>query len=247
VLAGFEGERGGEVGLAGAGRAEEADVAVLLDPGQLGEVQHERPLRRRLRAPVEVLECLEGGAGVADAHAGTRGVAGEDLGLEQRLEEALVRPLLLARQGRGLLEPLQHPGRLQLAEQVRESFARLCRRRHVHRLAVDDKNGSTTDRNDHRPEVRRPHGTPTGQVRLQVEGRKPRRNERVQRNIVGETAVGPGFGSRQLVAIRAGARWPYPRSRRPKKDLANGRRVSLRPCTFVCPASFEPRSRTSSR
>src|SRR5439155_15420208 len=35
VLAGLEGKRDREVGLAGAGRAEEADVGTLLDPGEL--------------------------------------------------------------------------------------------------------------------------------------------------------------------------------------------------------------------
>jgi hypothetical protein len=35
-----------------------------------------------------------GEGGVADARARPRGVAGEDLGLEQRLEKLLVRPLL---------------------------------------------------------------------------------------------------------------------------------------------------------
>jgi len=35
VLAGLEGKRDREVGLAGAGRAEEADVGTFLDPGEL--------------------------------------------------------------------------------------------------------------------------------------------------------------------------------------------------------------------
>ncbi len=44
---------------------------------------------RGLGGPVEVLERLQRGeGGVADAHPGAGGVAGEDLGLEQRLEEA---------------------------------------------------------------------------------------------------------------------------------------------------------------
>jgi hypothetical protein len=38
VLAGVEAERGREVGLAGAGRAEEADIGVLLDPRPLRSV-----------------------------------------------------------------------------------------------------------------------------------------------------------------------------------------------------------------
>jgi hypothetical protein len=52
--------------------------------------------------------------GVPDALARSRGVAGEDLGLEQRLEELLVGPLLLPGPLRRLLEPLEHARRLQL-------------------------------------------------------------------------------------------------------------------------------------
>src|SRR5262245_48094269 len=93
-------------------------------------MEDEWPLRARLRAPVEVLERLEGrGAGVADTHAGTGGVAGEDLRFEQRFEEALVRPLLFTRERRGLLEPLQHARRLQLREQIRQPLAGLRLRR----------------------------------------------------------------------------------------------------------------------
>ena len=93
ALAGFEAERDREVGLAGAGRAEKADVAALLDPGQLRQVEHERLLGGGLRGPVEVLERLQRGeGGVPDAHARAGGVAREDLGLEQRLEETLVGP-----------------------------------------------------------------------------------------------------------------------------------------------------------
>jgi hypothetical protein len=137
ALAGFEGECDRQVSLAGARRTEEADVGVLLDPGQLGQVQHERALGVGLRRPVEVLECLQRGeAGVADAHPGAGGVAGEDLRLGQRLEEALVGPGLLARQGGGLFEPLEHARRLQLAKQVRQPLTRLrLRRAHAHNSA----------------------------------------------------------------------------------------------------------------
>jgi len=80
-----------------------------------------------VRGPVEVLEAFQGReAGVADAHAGAGGVAGEDLGLEQRLEETLVRPLLLARERGCLLEPLEHARRLQLAEQVGQPITDLA-------------------------------------------------------------------------------------------------------------------------
>jgi hypothetical protein len=126
ALAGFEGECDRQVSLAGARRTEEADVGVLLDPGQLGQVQHERALGVGLRRPVEVLECLQRGeAGVADAHPGAGGVAGEDLRLEQGLQEALVRPLLLAGERRCLLEPLKHAWRFQLAEQVGQPLSDL--------------------------------------------------------------------------------------------------------------------------
>ncbi len=75
----------------------------------------ERFLRGRLRCPVEVVERFQGGeGGVADPHPGTGGVAGEDLGFEQRLEKLLVRPLLRAGALGRLLEPLQHAWRFSL-------------------------------------------------------------------------------------------------------------------------------------
>src|SRR6266700_3220980 len=65
------------VRLAGAGRAEEADVGVLLDPGEPGEVEHERLLGGGLRAPVEVLERFQRGGswrgGSASVHRRRRG------------------------------------------------------------------------------------------------------------------------------------------------------------------------------
>jgi hypothetical protein len=48
-----------------------------------------------------------GESGVASAVARAGGVAGEDLGFEQDLEELLVGPALLARGGGGLLEALE--------------------------------------------------------------------------------------------------------------------------------------------
>ncbi len=84
----------------------------------------ERSLGRGLGGPVEVLECLAGrDGGVADALARARGVAGEDLGLQQRLEELLVRPLLGAGPLGGLLEPLEDPRRLELGKQVGQALA----------------------------------------------------------------------------------------------------------------------------
>src|SRR5215213_3466438 len=101
--------------LAGAGRSEEADVHVLLGPGELGEVEDQRLLSGGLGGEVEVLQRLVGGeGGVADPVARTGGVAGEDLGLDQDLEELLVGPAFLARSGGGLLEALEHAWRLEL-------------------------------------------------------------------------------------------------------------------------------------
>jgi len=118
-LAGLDRQRDREVTLAGAGRPEEADVHVLGGPGELGEVEDQRPLGRRLGGEVEVFERLVGReGGVADAVARPRRVAREHLGLEQDLEELLVGPALLPRRRGGLLEPLEHPRRLELAQQI---------------------------------------------------------------------------------------------------------------------------------
>jgi hypothetical protein len=115
------------MGFPGPGRPEEADVGPLLDPAELGEVEHERSLCTRLRLPVEVLERLQGRErGVADPHSGAGGVAGEHLGLEQALEELLVGPGLGAGALGRLLEPLEHPWRLQLCQQVRQPLADLA-------------------------------------------------------------------------------------------------------------------------
>jgi hypothetical protein len=124
VFAGLHRERDREMAFAGAGRAEEADVGVLLDPGQLRQVGDERALGGRLGLPVEVLERLAGRElRRADALAGARGVTCEHLGLEQRLEELLVGPLLGTGPLCGLLEALEHARRLQLCEQVGQPLA----------------------------------------------------------------------------------------------------------------------------
>jgi hypothetical protein len=70
---------------------EEADVAVLGDPRELREVQDQRLLGARLRGEIEVLQRLvRRERGVANTLAGAGGVAREDLGLQERLEELLV-------------------------------------------------------------------------------------------------------------------------------------------------------------
>ena len=51
---------------------------------------------------------------MTDTLPGAGGVAREHLGFEQRLEELLVGPALLAGPRRGLLQALQHAGRLEL-------------------------------------------------------------------------------------------------------------------------------------
>ena len=90
------------MGLAGAGRPEEADVGVFGDPGQLREVQDQRAFGAGLGGEVEVLKRLVGGeGGVTDPLARAGGVAREDLGLQQRFEELLVGPALLACPRRG--------------------------------------------------------------------------------------------------------------------------------------------------
>ena len=128
-LAGLDRQRDREVRLAGARGPEEADVHVLGGPGELGEVQDQRLLGGGLGGEVEVLQRLvRGERGVADAVARAGGVAGEDLGFEQRLEELLVGPALGARGLGGLLEPFQDAWRLELAEQVGQPLAGRRRR-----------------------------------------------------------------------------------------------------------------------
>jgi hypothetical protein len=66
-----------------SGRADQTDVGVLCDPGELREVQQQRLLRGGLGAEVEVLHGLvRGEAGVADPLARAGGVAREDFGFE---------------------------------------------------------------------------------------------------------------------------------------------------------------------
>jgi hypothetical protein len=123
------------------GWPEEADVGPLLDPGQLRQVQDERSLGRGLGRPVEVLEALQRReGGVTDPHPRTRGVAGEDLGLEQRLEKLLVGPGLVARPLGRLLEPLQDARRLRLGQQVGQPLAGL-RLAHAHSSAYSRSSG----------------------------------------------------------------------------------------------------------
>jgi hypothetical protein len=101
-------------------------------------------LRRGLGRPVEVLERLQGGeGGVADPRPRAGGVAGEHLGLEQRLEKLLVGPGLVACPLGRLLESLQDAWRLQLREQVGQPLACLPLA-HAHSSAYSRSSGGAT-------------------------------------------------------------------------------------------------------
>jgi hypothetical protein len=114
-------ERDREVGLAGAGRAEQDHVLARVQEVELPQVLDHLALDRALEGEVELLERLSGGeARGLDARLAAMGLARGDLGGEQRLGEALIAPLLLAGPGGELR---QRPGggrRLQGPEQVGE-------------------------------------------------------------------------------------------------------------------------------
>jgi site-specific DNA recombinase len=119
--AGPDPERDRDVGLAGAGRTEQDHVLAGVQEVELAEVLDHLLLHAALEAEVELLERLVGGeAGLSDAALAAVRLARGVLGLQQRLGEALVAPLL----GAGPICQLgQRPGRgrrLQRPEQVRE-------------------------------------------------------------------------------------------------------------------------------
>ena len=103
------------------GRPEEDDVLAAVQEVELAEVLDQGLLDRALEGEVELLERLAGGeAGGLDPALAAVAVARGDLGGQQRLREALIAPVLLAR-------PLGEPGqrarrgrRLQRPEQVRQ-------------------------------------------------------------------------------------------------------------------------------
>jgi hypothetical protein len=79
----------------GAGRADQADIGGLLDPGELREVADQRSFGAGLGGEVEVLERLGGGeAGGADALARAGGLAREHLRFAEHFQELLVGPAL---------------------------------------------------------------------------------------------------------------------------------------------------------
>src|SRR5439155_23985875 len=88
--AGTDAERDRQVRLAGAGRAEQDDVVAGGEEVELAEMEDERLLHRALEAEVELLERLAGGeAGLLDPRLAAVRVSRCDLGLQQRLGEAL--------------------------------------------------------------------------------------------------------------------------------------------------------------
>ena len=114
-------ERDRQVGLAGAGRAEQDDVLLAGEEVELAEVQDRVAAERGLEGEVELLERLArreprgldpGLAAVA--------VAAVDLGLQQRRGELLIAPLLGAGAVGELGQRPRRGRRLERAEQVRE-------------------------------------------------------------------------------------------------------------------------------
>src|SRR5262249_70758 len=110
-----------EVGLAGAGRAEQEDVVAGVEEVELAEVLDHGLLERALEAEVELLERLAGWeAGGLDPRFAAVAVAGGDLWAEREVGEPFVAAGLLPRP---LGERRQRPGGgrgLQGAEEVRE-------------------------------------------------------------------------------------------------------------------------------
>ena len=93
--AGADPERDREVRLARSRWAEQDDVVFGGEEVELAEVEHERLLHRALEAEVELLQRLAGGeARLLDPRLAAVRVSRRDLGREQHLGEALVRPLL---------------------------------------------------------------------------------------------------------------------------------------------------------
>ncbi len=100
---------GGEVGLAGAGRAEQHDVAGFGEERAGGQVR-DCVAEGGLGVPVEVLEGLAGREpGGADPQLGAGGVAGGDFAFEDRGEVVLVGPAgvagLVGQPGGGFGDP----------------------------------------------------------------------------------------------------------------------------------------------
>src|SRR5215210_4190020 len=110
--------------LAGAGRANQAEVGRFLDPGELREVADQRAFGAGLGGEVEVLKRFRGReAGSPDALSGAGRFTCEHFGLAERLEELLVGPALGACAFGGRGQALEDARRLQGPEQVRQLVA----------------------------------------------------------------------------------------------------------------------------
>ena len=106
--AGADPQRDREVGLAGAGRAEQHDVLFAGQEVELAEVQHGVPGDRGLEGEVELLQRLAGGEPCGlDAGLAAVALAAVGFGLEHGREELLVAPFL----GAGAIGELAQRGR----------------------------------------------------------------------------------------------------------------------------------------
>jgi len=104
-----------------AGRAQQHDVVFGVEEVELPQVLDHLAFDRALEGEVELLEGLAGReARGLDAALAAVALPGGDLGREQRLGEALVAPLLLARPLGELRKCPRRRRRLEGAEQVRQ-------------------------------------------------------------------------------------------------------------------------------
>jgi hypothetical protein len=119
--AGADRDRDRQVRLAGPGRAEQNDVLARVEEVELAEVLDHLALDGALEAEVELLERLAGReASRLDPALAAVGLARGDLGLKQRLGEALVAPVLLAGPLGQLRQRPRGRRRLQRPKQVGE-------------------------------------------------------------------------------------------------------------------------------
>ncbi len=119
--AGADPQGDAEMGLSGAGRAQEDDVLFAGQEVELAEVGDERLLDRALKGEVELVQRLSGGEPRCfDAALAAVRLARGVLGREQRLGEALIAPLLRPGPVGELGQRPGGRGRLQRAEQVCE-------------------------------------------------------------------------------------------------------------------------------
>ena len=126
VLAGADGQADGEVGLAGAGRAEEHDVVAGGDEIEGGEVSDDVSLEGALVVEAELVEALAGRkAGGADAELAAVGRPRRDLTFEAGGEELLMGPAVAAGSFGEPFDGGSERRRLQRATQVGDIGGRL--------------------------------------------------------------------------------------------------------------------------